>query len=71
MILMIITSEGRLILKNICMRVVGSVLINISPSNIFCRKEFTKIVRMLLDTVSIYGSSVLLKIIYTQFFIHN
>ena len=34
MILWTITFELRMILQNICRRVVGNVLINISPSNI-------------------------------------
>ena len=61
MILWTITFELRMILQNICRRVVGNVLINISPSNILPIMlkpvNFIKIVRLVLAAVSINGLS--------------
>ena len=57
LILMIIILEMKITLQHIRRRVVGNVLINISPSNIFPSifhlKYFMKIVRFLFAAVSI------------------
>ena len=53
-----ITWKFRIILQNICRRVIGSAPINISPSNIFptmLLQILTKIVRLFSAAVGIIG----------------
>ena len=63
MILLEITSRKRIILQNIGRRVVGIIMIDISPSKVFPTmlflKDFTKIVRLFLAAVSVNGLKIL------------